>query len=193
MRFIGDTHTKFEEYRAIKNEVDKSIQVGDFGFGFRDVPEDIFRETDRFILGNHDDPHLGRQNPAHLESGHEWEGVFAFNGAASSDRCSRIENVDWWAAEEHTYDEFNSILDKWEVSSCDVVVSHDCPQEIYPLISSHHRYDEASKTRQALSSLIYIRKPKIFIFGHHHKSFDEVYEDIRFICLPELKFIDIDM
>ena len=193
MRFIGDVHTKYDRYIEVKNQVEKSIQVGDFGFGFREVPNGIFRETDKLILGNHDDPVLGRKCPNHIESGSEQEGIFAFNGAASSDRIRRTEGRDWWPEEEHSHDELNSILDKWEVSSCDIVVSHDCPQEIYPIISSHHRYDEASKTRQALSSLIYIRKPKIFIFGHHHKSFDEEYENIRFICLPELAYVDIDI
>lgn len=134
MRFIGDVHTKFEQYNKIKNQSEKSFQVGDFGFGFREVP-DIFRPTDRLILGNHDDPTLGRKYPNHVESGSEWEGIFAFNGAASSDRIHRIEGRDWWSEEEHSYSEIDQILQKWEDSECDTVVAHDCPTEIYPLIA----------------------------------------------------------
>lgn len=190
MRFIGDVHTKFEQYNKIKNQSEKSFQVGDFGFGFREVP-DIFRPTDRLILGNHDDPSLGRKCPNHVESGSEWEGIFAFNGAASSDRIHRIEGRDWWPEEEHSYSEIDQILQKWEDSECDTVVAHDCPTEIYPLIASHHRYDDTTITRQALSSLVYIRKPKLFIFGHHHKPFDLVVDGTRFICLVELQYIDL--
>lgn len=193
MRFIGDIHGKYEEYAKIKHEAEKSIQVGDFGWGFRDVPDNLFRETDRYILGNHDDPVLGRANKNnHLESGLEWEGIFPINGAMSIDRHYRIEGVSWWEREEHTNEEFYEILGKWETSKCDIVVAHDCPESFIPYVNqkSHHLY-ENSKTRQVLSSLIYIRKPKIFIFGHHHISIDDVKEDVRYICLPEIGFIDI--
>lgn len=189
MRFIGDVHGKYEQYNVIKNQSEKSFQVGDFGFGFVPVP-DIFRATDRFILGNHDDPKLGRQHPNHLESGTEWEGIFPVNGAYSIDRYNRIEGRDWWPDEEHSHDQLNIIMDQWEVSNCDIVVAHDCPADIRSYIHSHHCND-ISKTCQALSSLIYIRKPKLFIFGHHHKRFDEIIGGVRYICLPELGFIDI--
>jgi hypothetical protein len=35
-------------------------------------------------------------------------------------------------------------------------------------------------------------KPKLWIFGHWHVPFDEVIAGTRFICLPELAYIDID-
>lgn len=190
IRFIGDIHGKYDQYKIIKNQSEKSIQVGDFGWGFNDVPDNLFKHNDRYILGNHDDPVLGRNNKHHLESGQEWEGIFPVNGAMSIDRYLRIEGRDWWPAEEHTIDEFYTILDKWENSKSDIVVSHDCPSDFSCLINSHHSFDN-SRTNQMLSSLIYIRKPKIFIFGHHHKFIDENYEGIRYICLPELGFIDI--
>lgn len=190
MRFIGDIHGKYQKYSQIKNEVKKSLQVGDFGWGFKEIPEDLFRNGDRYILGNHDDPVKGRNNSHHLESGVEWEGIFPFNGAMSIDRVHRIEGKSWWPEEEHTTDEGYSILDKWENSKCEIVVAHDCPQDFIPYMDSHH-ICEHSKTRQMLSSLIYIRKPKLFIFGHHHTYVDKIMDDIRFICLPELGYIDI--
>lgn len=190
VRIIGDVHTWYEKYAIIKNEVETSLQVGDFGFGFWPVPEDLFRDGDRFILGNHDHPFMGRNDPHHLESGDEWEGIFVINGAMSTDRHNRIEGKDWWPEEEHTYEEFNSIMDKWEESNCEVIVAHTCPEEIQARIVSHHSFDR-SKTAQMLSSLVYIRKPKLFIFGHHHKPFDDVIDDVRYICLPELEYIDI--
>lgn len=190
IRFIGDIHGKYEEYINVKSSSTKSIQVGDFGFGFSPVPEDLFRDTDRYILGNHDNPFMGRNDPHHLESGNEWEGVFPINGAMSSDRVHRIEGKSWWKEEEHTTDQFYHIHDLWEQSKSEIVVAHDCPQDFMIRVNSHHAY-ENSKTRQFLSSLIYIRKPKIFIFGHHHMFIDEVMDGIRYICLPELGYIDI--
>jgi predicted phosphodiesterase len=32
-----------------------------------------------------------------------------------------------------------------------------------------------------------IHKPDLWIFGHHHKSFDETIGGTRFICLNELE------
>ena len=35
MRFIGDVHGKYGQYKKLIAEVDSSIQVGDMGVGFR--------------------------------------------------------------------------------------------------------------------------------------------------------------
>src|SRR5260370_16253241 len=72
IRFIGDTHAKFPLYRAIATapvETDDptnkifapSIQVGDFGMGFRTAP--ILAPDHRFIRGNHDNPQLCAEHP----------------------------------------------------------------------------------------------------------------------------------
>ncbi|AXH72579.1 MAG: phosphoesterase [Caudoviricetes sp.] len=190
MRFIGDIHAKYEQYAHIKNQSEKSLQVGDFGWGFSPVPDNLFNENDRYILGNHDHPQLGRENKHHLESGNEWEGIFPVNGAMSTDKHLRISGRDWWPEEEHTTDEFYKICDMWENSRCDILVAHDCPSDISHIFNSHHSRDR-SKTKDMLSSLIYIRKPKIMIFGHHHVPVDELHDNVRYICLPELGYIDL--
>lgn len=203
MRVIGDIHagrkTHLQRYNDIKNSSEKSFQVGDFGFGFYDetysefLPiKEILRPTDYYILGNHDDPVLGRSLPNHIESGNEIDGIFVVNGARSSDRMNRIEGRDWWEREEHTREELYNICDKWEESSAEIVISHDCPSDIYRYMEGHHsRETNFSITSSLLSAMFYMRKPKLWIFGHHHQSFSEVIEGTRFICLDELEYIDI--
>lgn len=192
IRIIGDIHGNFAEYAKIKDGCEKTLQVGDFGFSFGNVEEGNIQQGDRFILGNHDNPFTGREHPNHIESGDECYGFFAVNGAWSKDRIHRIEGVDWWKEEEHTFEEFYKIMDMWEASSAEMIISHNCPQDVYPYIGSHHLYENPTRTAQMLSSMVYIRKPKLFVFGHHHISFDMVLDETRYICIPEYGYIDIE-
>jgi hypothetical protein len=36
-------------------------------------------------------------------------------------------------------------------------------------------------------------QPKLWIFGHWHVPFDYVHEGTRFICIPELAMVDVDI
>lgn len=98
MRFIGDTHAKFGSYQAIALGADASIQVGDFGAGFAEIPD--LGPNHRFIRGNHDNPALCRAHPNWIPDGHSENGMFFMGGATSVDRHSRCEGVDYWADEE---------------------------------------------------------------------------------------------
>lgn len=193
-RFIGDVHGKFSQYVEIVNSTPyPTIQVGDYGMGFVDVPYDSFDpEKDLFIRGNHDNPAMCRSALNWIPDGHFDGEIFHVGGAASIDRYRRTEGKDWWADEELDMGEFYSIMDRYEAIKPNIVVSHDGPMPIIHYIMGHHTHDN-SRTQQALTSLLHIHRPKLWIFGHHHKSFDETYEGCRFICLAELEYIDIEL
>lgn len=50
-----------------------------------------------------------------------------------------------------------------------------------------------SRTSQVLEQMRVFHKPKIWVFGHYHMGFDKVYEGTRFVCLPELKVMELSL
>jgi len=198
MRFIGDTHAKFDAYRELANEVPASIQVGDFGVGFKPVPE--MDPAHRFIRGNHDDPEACKLLPNWIEDGAFIDGIFFMGGATSIDKHSRVEGVEYWPGEEMPIKAQMEMIDRYEAivqSGEDIkaIVSHEVPENIARIIFADRleRLNEGSRTRQALEALHTIYSPPLWIFGHWHKSVDTVIDGTRFICLNELEYIDLDM
>lgn len=201
MRYIGDTHAKFDRYQAIANEVSASIQVGDFGVGFKPLPEMDLNH--RFIRGNHDDPVKCAQSFNWISDGSaihypDHGSMFFMGGATSVDKHSRTEGVDYWSDEEVTIAEGNSILDVYEADTqalgqFDFVVTHECPESIARTIFNHRRdkLEDHSRTRQILDAMLEINAPRCWIFGHWHTNVDVVIGDTRFICLAELAHIDL--
>ena len=199
MRFIGDVHCKFDKYLEILEGTDgPTIQVGDFGVGFPDQPEDFLRDMlgymsshdHSFILGNHDNPHFSAQFPCFLKSGTSIEDIFVVGGAQSIDFAQRKEGIDWWKEEQHTYDEFGDLLELYEAAKPRIMVTHDIPYGLIPhIFPKSHPFK--SITGQALDMFFSVHKPDIWVFGHWHRSVDKTILGTRFICLNELEVIDI--
>jgi predicted phosphodiesterase len=193
MRFIGDTHAKFDKYQDIVNGCESSIQVGDFGAGFAEIPD--LGNSHRFIRGNHDNPSICRNHPNWIPDGTVEGRMFFLGGGYSIDHARRVEGVDYWSDEQLTSSELYTALQIYEQSDCDIVITHECPSEIAPLVfnKNRDRIIRPSRTSQALSAILEIRKPKLWIFGHWHTPVDEEIDGTRFICLAELAYIDIDI
>jgi hypothetical protein len=51
-------------------------------------------------------------------------------GALSIDKAHRTEGLNWWVDEELSIQEMNSIFDKYIKEKPDIMVTHDCPEEI---------------------------------------------------------------
>ncbi len=210
MRFIGDVHGKFEEYRKIAEASPDgiSIQVGDFGIGF---PNSDYTSINKmkglghfFIRGNHDNPEVCKEfssfdYPMYLNDGDisaphsELPTILFIGGALSIDQHHRTEGVDWWRDEELSYSEFNEILEKIEKfgKPIDIVVSHDCPEKFCGTMFPHYDGRFPSITRQGLDSVWEICKPKIQIGGHWHTNRKMDIDGTTFIWLGELSYIDI--
>lgn len=194
MRFIGDTHGDYHRYRSIALEAEQSIQVGDFGMGFGMKLDKT--PNHRFIRGNHDNPELCRISPNWIPDGNIEGRMFFLGGGYSVDWHTRCEGVDWWRDEELTIGELNDLIDIYEASTCDIVVTHECPSVIAEEVFQNRRrlrIENPSRTSQALSALMHIRAPKIWIFGHWHIPVDEVIGNTRFICLSECQHIDLEI
>jgi predicted phosphodiesterase len=182
--FLGDVHGNLKLCHNICKKYPNAtvIQVGDLGVGFifwgiiSKLPSNF-----KFFPGNHDKRQEALTLPSCLGDYGEVDGKFFFvSGADSIDKDYRIEGVSWWPDEEITNKQAEHALGLWEKSKAQVLVCHDCPQRI-----AQHNYliYDTTLTRNTLDQMIEVRKPKIIIYGHHHKSCLFDYEGITIKAL----------
>ncbi len=191
MRFIGDVHGRWAQYETIADEVDNSIQVGDFGIGFGSEPP-LLPPGHKFIRGNHDNPAKCQVYGNYMGDYGSRNDMFWAGGAYSIDRYYRTAGVDWWPEEELTKEQMEAALTAYAELKPRVMVSHMCPRSIeerlFILIPGH-----PNRTHQFLEGLLNAWTPKIWIFGHYHRGRDTNINGCRYICLPELAYIDLDV
>lgn len=198
MIFIGDTHGKFSKYFSLIEKYEASIQVGDFGLGFAFYPEKDHSVVERlrsfpshrFIRGNHDHLETCETSPNFIADGTVIDNMMFVGGAKSTDQHRRTAGIDWWPNEEVSYNRFIEILELYEETKPEIMITHDCPQGLMFHMKSHYAY-EKTMTRNALDVFYKVHQPKLWIFGHHHKSFDETVDGTRFFCLDELETVEI--
>ncbi len=191
-RLVGDIHSYYGSYRQIIDGCDNSLQVGDFGIGFG---EDDFERigSHHFIRGNHDDPELCKKNVHWVPDGTMHNGIFCVGGGFSIDRSCRTEGLDWWSDEELSQGELYKVLDIYESIKPDYVVTHEAPYEIIErMFHDKHIIRPHSRTSQALESMRYIHKPKIWAFGHWHASRQIKVDNTHFVCLGINSYIDLE-
>jgi predicted phosphodiesterase len=178
---------------ALRNPGTPIVQLGDLGVGF--LPREVIENLPNnffFFPGNHDnrkiavtfDRCLGHFGPYFGES------IFIVSGADSKDKALRTEGVNWWPDEELTYEQGQKCVDEWAGSKAEVIISHDCPQRIaeaFFLI-----YDK-SRTRQILDSMIKARRPRVVIFGHHHRPFSKHHVGVEYRGLKIDETITLDI
>ncbi len=211
MRYIGDTHGRWQAYKRLIKEVPASIQVGDLGVGFLRTQGPNVGETysnpphalmvkhnARFIRGNHDNPAACRKHSQWIADGTYdpvTETMF-IGGAYSIDKAYRIPGYSWWPDEELSYAELKERINVYEMIKPKIMVTHDAPQAvaaevIRPLLMQGFSKFESTRTRDAFQQMWAMHSPVLWIFGHYHVSFDHVLQGTRFICLPELGVIDL--
>jgi predicted phosphodiesterase len=206
-RYIGDVHGKRYELETILHntpkEVEKVIQVGDLGVGFgqgdywhESLDSTLQKYSARFIRGNHDNPNTCKTLYSWIQDGHTENGTMFIGGAWSIDSAWRTEGYNFWRDEELSITELLKLLDLYKNVKPRVMVTHDCPISISKQLFidkglTFSTKQHTTKTGQALEAMFKAHKPEIWIFGHWHIDADEVIESTRFICLSELKYIDI--
>lgn len=208
---IGDLHGKYSKYLDIIKNYEYSIQVGDFGFNYRCLDQiDPLRHI--FIPGNHDNydalfhiPHY-RGDFGQLFKLSESFNPFFIRGAFSIDGEYRRQAEmaggpkTWWKEEELTRQQMELCVAQYEKTKPQLVVSHDCPLSISrrfsnsPILKNYGFDPETFQTNTGLllEELFRIHQPRMWIFGHHHKHYDEVVNGCRFVCLRELEVLEIE-
>jgi Calcineurin-like phosphoesterase len=206
MRLIGDVHGKFRRYREIIRDCSASIQVGDMGVGFRSFPhgepqanppfDAMFQGDHRFIRGNHDNPAVCRKHLRWIHDG-AVEGTTMFIGGGDSiDKAYRIKDYSWWEDEQLSYKEFNVTVGFYTDLKPLVMITHECPSSVAVELCRAKgvtKWKENSITSQALEMMFSIHRPKLWVFGHWHNSFDAMVYGTRFICLNELEYREVNL
>jgi hypothetical protein len=192
MRIIGDIHGKTAAYAEIAQRTEKSLQVGDFGIGFRGVnyPKELDPKSHKFIRGNHDAYPQCKKVPAFIDDGTMWNGIFCIGGASSIDKAFRVEGVSWWADEEIGHVASLFVSKDYENLKPDIVVSHDAPL-VATFACGNNGKIAPSFTQKLLDSLFEIHKPRLWVHGHWHTNSQKTIRGCEFVCLAELSFIDV--
>lgn len=196
--FCGDVHGKIDNYNEITNStLNKTVQLGDFGFGF--LPDYNFRlnKKDFFIRGNHDNPYVAKSNKYREnylgDFGFSKElNLFFVSGAYSIDKDSRIDGYNWWEEEEINPRLYDDVMKQYLKSKPKVLISHACPEDQMIELFGNKVRKVNSKTGNLLSRLVEAYRPKVVIFGHMHISVDKEIDGVRYICLNELETIEIN-
>jgi hypothetical protein len=206
VRFIGDVHGYYDRYRELIRNIPESIQVGDLGVGFRRVATGeeysnpphyaMVQGKHRFIRGNHDNPGACRRHSQYIPDGTIEGDVMFVGGATSIDKAFRVEDYSWWRDEELSIEALYEITDKYLQAKPRVMVTHECPEAVAELMLNEQnktKWYDPSRTRQAFNAMWEMHKPELWIFGHWHRSWDQVVLGTRFICLAELEHKDLEI
>ena len=216
IRIIGDCHgnlTHRKKGRSYKNLIQKipySVQLGDLSLDYSGL-KNIDAVQHRVIAGNHDNydqltPHFLGDFGFHAFPLPEGEFRFFFiRGAYSIDKAMRIPGRSWWHNEELDWEQGYKLIPIFQSEKPEIVLSHDCPQEVF----MHLIYDapykmpgnySTSRTSALLQNCFEAHKPKLWIFGHHHKQWRKQIKGTTFICLDgdmsqwghEIGFVDFN-
>jgi predicted phosphodiesterase len=191
---IGDVHGYYDSYLKIATKCNATVQVGDFGFNY-EVLQGMDPDLHKIIGGNHDNYDEITSQPYYLgDYGKANVGgvdFFFVRGERSVDAHLRIEGRTWWRAEELDMKIAYKAIEAYESAKPDIVISHGCPAEILPFFVTNPAKYHPSRTAQILDSMWNSHRPKLWIFGHHHKSETLKVGDCTFRCLNELESIEI--
>ena len=197
IRFIGDVHGKFDRYQPIIDEAPcSSIQVGDFGIGFKNELQVPDVPGHYFIRGNHDKLAECKNYAGWLADGffNSTIGLYVLGGAMSVDRGHRIEGEDWWPDEELSISELYDQVDRVLELKPEIMVTHACPEDVQLAFwPGHIKQRYPSRTAQALQVIFENHKPKYWVFGHYHQTKIHNLKGTEFICLGELEYLDMDI
>ena len=208
VRLIGDVHGEERCYLKLLDKARYTIQVGDMHFDYSFLVEnkvDVTRH--RFIGGNHDNyDTIGACAHALGDYGvyeiPEFGQFFYMRGAWSIDHKGRKKmgvNKSWWEEEELTVEQGNDCLKLYEQIKPKLLITHAAPHDIVPFLTdprfaANFGYDSGvikTKTSQLLQAMTDVHRPKMHVFGHFHKNFDEVIDGTRYVCIKTLHHLDL--
>lgn len=203
MIICGDIHgnTRFIKKLARSNPNDIVIQVGDFGVGFLNKARySSWPSNLHFIRGNHDKPSTCQKITGYLGDygivTFEGKTIFYAGGAASIDKAWRVEGISWWPDEELTFEQWNNCVALYEMNkdSIDIVISHDGPKSLVEQMTKAQGKDifgQNDNTRNGLQTLLDIKQPAHWFFGHWHERYEDIIGKTAFTCLGEKDYVKL--
>lgn len=178
---IGDNHGKYAEYYKIIKGIEKSVQIGDFGFDYSLFSINNIQRNHLFITGNHDNHETVVNCKNFLGRFGYYSDFFFVSGAFSIDRSMRTSGIDWFSDEELNFLETDQCIQLYQEAKPKIILSHDCPSFIF---------NYQNHTSRLLTHLFEINQPELWIFGHHHLSMRRNIKGTDFKCLNELEVFE---
>ncbi len=203
--FIGDIHGNYVPYAKMARMAEEmgnyTVQIGDFGFSYG-----IFKhyglDPDRhmFFGGNHDnyetinacENNLGDFGEVILPG---WlsQSFFYVRGAYSVDKHLRLPGKDWWPEEELNMEQCEKALKAYNLAKPDIMVTHDGPNFCRDWMLGQNYGLKAlggakiqTRTGDLLQTMLDCHQPRLWIFGHWHRTLTFNFEKTKFVCLGEL-------
>jgi len=191
---IGDVHGKYKRYHEIireKNRHPYSIQLGDFGFDYETL-KNVDPAKHVIVAGNHDNYNKIIHTPHYLgdygyTSNFNGLDFFHYRGAYSIDRQYRTIGIDFWNEEQVTTENFLKARELYTSIKPEIMITHDCPESVSPLLLDPYANLFQNMTGYFLQELFNAHQPKIWLFGHYHKSWKMTINGTDFQCLNELE------
>ena len=202
MTVIGDVHGEYDRYFRVIKGREATLQLGDMGYNYAPLMGAVDPSAHKFFKGNHDDynnrnvPHAIGDYGLYAHGGIEF---FFVRGAFSIDKKYRVIGRDWFPEEELTYEQREDALEKYIEAKPEIMITHDCPQEVAELIGNPDVLRDfgfnpdtfSTVTQILLQRMLDAHKPKLWLFGHFHKVWEQPVKGTHFRCLPEMHFITI--
>lgn len=152
LRIIGDVHNFHEEYCTIAQEAEYSICVGDVGFDYTYITNNLDPEKHKIIGGNHDnyefDDTKTNYHEKYFKQSRHFLGdfgtynvpnfcdIFYVRGAWSIDQKNRTIGIDWFPCEELTRAECDDALELYQTVKPEFVITHEAPFSLLPYVTS---------------------------------------------------------
>ena len=190
---IGDVHGKYEHYHKIVRQTERhpyTLQIGDFGFKY-DTLKNVDSTRHLILPGNHDHYDTCYNHP-HFLGDYGYTSLnridfFYYRGAYSIDRQYRTIGIDWWENEQVSIDQFMKARELYRSIKPEVMITHDCPQDIALQMLEPGQRAYENITSWALQELYNIHQPKLWFFGHWHRAVKIQHGNTQFVCLNELE------
>lgn len=187
MRIIGDIHGNRWDYLKLIEGVDEAIQIGDLDFWYTWM-DHLDPKKFRFFNDHYD-----------IKSPHDlgdfgvvpgFERAFFMRGGFSIDRKNRLPGVDWFPEEELSYPKLEEAYEAYVAAKPEILLSHECALNTVAKVTDGRvaiifGFPPVIETRTTvtLQRMLDAHKPKMHIFGHYHRDFDQEVDGVRSICL----------
>jgi predicted phosphodiesterase len=184
---ISDIHGDSRYHKKCMETSPYTLQLGDCGFSYNYV-KDFDPERHKIIGGNHDNYDEISECLNYVgDYGFLWDKVGFIRGAYSVDRQWRTPGEDWWSQEELSQVLMEDVL-KWFVKEKpEIMVTHECPITAFKRLKPEENTFIMNRTATLLEDCFRAHKPKLWIFGHHHRSAEFDIYGTHFVALDVYK------
>ena len=205
LRLIGDIHGERSVYLGHVQDVPYTLQLGDLDDDYSHL-QALDPACHRFLPGNCDNYDFLTGQTHSLGDFGIWDvpefgPIFFVRGAWSADwrakvtkdvlRCGIVmRKKNLWDQEEIPNEMCYKAYDAYREANPKFVVSHTCPDSVFPIVNAGGKAPK-TRTGTTLEAMLQYRRPKVWVFSHHHVSIDEEIEGTRFVCVNALRFLDL--